>query len=32
MEALVADRPELLQALNQYTAAKQILESEKERH
>lgn len=31
MEALVAERPELLQALGEYTNAKQILESEKER-
>jgi hypothetical protein len=31
MEALVAERPELLQALNDYTNAKQILESEKEK-
>ncbi len=31
MEALVAERSELLQALNKYTDAKQILESEKER-
>lgn len=31
MEALVAERPELLQALNKYADAKQILESEKER-
>jgi hypothetical protein len=31
MEALVAERPELLQALGEYTDAKEILESEKER-
>ena len=31
METLVAERPELLQALSEYTDAKQILESEKKR-
>ncbi len=31
MEALVAERPELLQALNDYTDKKQNLEAEKER-
>jgi hypothetical protein len=31
IEALVAEHPELLQALNEYTDKKQILESEKER-
>ena len=31
IEALVAEHPELLQALGEYTNARQILESEKER-
>ena len=31
MEALVAEHPELLQALSEYTDKKQVLESEKER-
>lgn len=31
VEALVAERPELLQALSEYTDARQILESEKKR-
>ena len=31
IEAMVAEHPELLQALREYTNARQILESEKER-